>query len=112
MWNIYDNCYAKNIAYLNIVRFQFLTATGMKMTVFWNVAPCSLLDIDQFLKDHLHQDNDMLEPVRSSETSVGVYQAAWRRFKKTAIYFHISCFILTLVYIGLIESWGIGLYSS
>jgi hypothetical protein len=29
-----------------LVRFQVLTAASMKMTVFWDVAPCSLLEID------------------------------------------------------------------
>jgi hypothetical protein len=27
-----------------MVRFKVLTAAGMKMTVFWNFAPCSLVD--------------------------------------------------------------------
>jgi hypothetical protein len=30
---------------LVIVRFQVLTAASMKMTVFWDVAPCSLVEI-------------------------------------------------------------------
>jgi hypothetical protein len=29
------------------VRFQVLTAASMKMTVFWNVAPCSLAEIER-----------------------------------------------------------------
>jgi hypothetical protein len=29
------------------VRFQVPTATSMKMTVLWDVAPCSLVDIDR-----------------------------------------------------------------
>jgi hypothetical protein len=32
------------------VRFQVLTAAGMKMTVFWDVAPCSLVKINDFLE--------------------------------------------------------------
>jgi hypothetical protein len=28
------------------VRFQVLTATSMKMTVFWDVVPCSVVEID------------------------------------------------------------------
>jgi hypothetical protein len=28
------------------VRFEVLTAMSMKMTVFWDVTPCSLVDID------------------------------------------------------------------
>jgi hypothetical protein len=34
---------------LTIVRFQVLTAANMKMTVFWNIAPCSLVQ-----DSHLH----------------------------------------------------------
>jgi hypothetical protein len=30
-----------------MVRFQVLAATSMKMAVFWDVAPCSLLDTDR-----------------------------------------------------------------
>jgi hypothetical protein len=30
----------------NQVRFQVLTATSVKMAVFWDVAPFSLVDID------------------------------------------------------------------
>jgi hypothetical protein len=28
-----------------VMRFQVLTAASMKMTVFWDAAPCSLVDI-------------------------------------------------------------------
>jgi hypothetical protein len=31
------------------VRFQVLTATNVKMAVFWDVSPCSLVDIDRRL---------------------------------------------------------------
>jgi hypothetical protein len=30
-----------------MVRFQVLTAASMKMTVFWDVAPCSMVDTDR-----------------------------------------------------------------
>jgi hypothetical protein len=30
-----------------VVRFQLLTVASMKMTVFWDVTPCSLVEIDQ-----------------------------------------------------------------
>jgi hypothetical protein len=29
------------------MRFQVLTATNMKMAVFWDVAPCGLVDFDR-----------------------------------------------------------------
>jgi hypothetical protein len=31
---------------IELVRFEFLTATSVKMAVFWNVELCSLVDID------------------------------------------------------------------
>jgi hypothetical protein len=30
-----------------LARFQILTATSMEMAVFWDVAQCSLVDIDK-----------------------------------------------------------------
>jgi hypothetical protein len=32
---------------MEMVRFQVLTAASMKMTLFWDVAPCSLVEIDR-----------------------------------------------------------------
>jgi hypothetical protein len=29
------------------MRFQVLTATNMRMAVFWDVAPCSLVEVDR-----------------------------------------------------------------
>jgi hypothetical protein len=38
------------------VRFKVLTATGMKIAVFWNVVPCSLVDnIDQITQCKIPQ---------------------------------------------------------
>jgi hypothetical protein len=34
-------------ATLILVRFQVLKALSMKMTVFWDIAPCSLMEIAQ-----------------------------------------------------------------
>jgi hypothetical protein len=33
-----------------LVRFHVLTETGMKMAVFWDVAPCSLVDTDRHFR--------------------------------------------------------------
>jgi hypothetical protein len=30
-----------------MMRFEVLMETSMKMTVFWNIAPCSLVDTDR-----------------------------------------------------------------
>jgi hypothetical protein len=40
------------------VGFEVLTATSTKIAVFWNVAPCSLVDIDQHFrgaKDNIYE---------------------------------------------------------
>jgi hypothetical protein len=40
------------------MRFEILTVTSMKMAVFWDVAPCSLIDIDRRFRGaycHHHQ---------------------------------------------------------
>jgi hypothetical protein len=52
----------------NNVRFQLLTATSMKMAVFWDVVTCSLIYINRRFRGAL----------RPSETSVSNYQTAWR----------------------------------
>jgi hypothetical protein len=46
--------------YVELMRFQVLTATSMKMTVFWDVAPCSLVATDRrFRGVHcLHHQGD------------------------------------------------------
>jgi hypothetical protein len=48
----------------------------MKMAVFWEVASCSLADIDR------HCDALMMEAVSSSETSVSIYQTTRRKIPK------------------------------
>jgi hypothetical protein len=45
------------------VRFQVLTAANMKIIVFWDVAPCSLVEVAL-----------MTEAESTSETSVNFYQ--------------------------------------
>jgi hypothetical protein len=39
------SCGSKSSA--NLMRFQILTAASMKMRAFWDIAPCSLVGIDQ-----------------------------------------------------------------
>jgi hypothetical protein len=35
--------------------FQVLTVMSMKMAVFWDVAPCNLVDIGQYVPDYTVQ---------------------------------------------------------
>jgi hypothetical protein len=44
------------------VRFQVLTVVSVKMTAFWDTAPCSLIEVDQ--------PTLMMEAVSTSETVV------------------------------------------
>jgi hypothetical protein len=54
----------KNKQINNYVRFQVLTAASVKFRVFWDVAPCSHIEVDRRFRAL------MMEAVRTSETSV------------------------------------------
>jgi hypothetical protein len=45
-----------------LVRFQLLTAASMKMTVFWDISPYSLVEVDRRFRDvyclHHHGNDD------------------------------------------------------
>jgi hypothetical protein len=68
------------------LRFQVLTAASMKMTVFGDIAPCSLVDVHRRFRSvyclHHHGDEQlialMMEAVSSSETQINLYQAERR----------------------------------
>jgi hypothetical protein len=47
----------------------------MKMVVFWVVAPCSLAEVYRRFRGAIAL---MMEAASTSETSVNVYQTAWR----------------------------------
>jgi hypothetical protein len=54
------------------VRFQVLTAAGMKMTAFWDIAPC-------------HHSFLMIEVVSTSKTSVDFYETIRHFFPRVVI---------------------------
>jgi hypothetical protein len=62
-----------------LVRFQVVTATSVKMTVFWDVAPCGPVEINERVRGAYclhHQGNDqalMMEAVRTCEILVSLY---------------------------------------
>jgi hypothetical protein len=56
------------------VRFQVLTAATMKVTVFWDIAPCSLVQIDRRFKGV----SLMMELVSLSETSANFHETTRR----------------------------------
>jgi hypothetical protein len=46
----YNSCMHRNLicpTTLNNMRFQVLTAASMKMTAFWDIVPCSLVEVDR-----------------------------------------------------------------
>jgi hypothetical protein len=59
--------------------------TSMKMPVFWNVAPCSLIDVWLITL--------MLEAVSSSETLVSIYQTTWCNISEYS-YLHMELLII------------------
>jgi hypothetical protein len=46
-----------------VVKFEnFIKPVSMRMTVFWDAAPCSLVENDQFFEDaycHHHQGSEL-----------------------------------------------------
>jgi hypothetical protein len=61
------------------VRFQVLTAVSIKMTVFWYVVPCSLVEVYRRLRCAycLHRQGKialMMDVASTSEISVNFYQ--------------------------------------
>jgi hypothetical protein len=88
------------------VGFEGLTAVGREMTVFWVVAPCSLVEVYQRFRglSCLHHQGDkwrmMMEAARISETLVNFYQttrrynpedshllSSWLQFRVTPLQF-------------------------
>jgi hypothetical protein len=67
------------------VRFQLLTASSIKMTVFWDVAPCNLVAL-------------IMEAVGTSETSVNFYQTTWHNIPEDRATFKQNV-ILIRIYI-------------
>jgi hypothetical protein len=53
--------------------FQILTATNMKMDVFWGVTPCSLVELTDVSEVFITL---MMEAVSASETPVSIYQTS------------------------------------
>jgi hypothetical protein len=61
---------------VNLLRFQYLTATSMKIISFWDVASCSLVEIGRGFRGAYclrHRSALMIKAVSTSETSVNFY---------------------------------------
>jgi hypothetical protein len=56
--------------------FQVLIAASMKMTVFWDVVLCSLVDVSEVLAASIIRAV-MMEAASTSEMSVSFHQTTW-----------------------------------
>jgi hypothetical protein len=61
------------------VRFEVLKAASMKMTVSWEVALCSLVEVYRRFRGacRLHHHGLIMVSANTSETSVNFYQTTW-----------------------------------
>jgi hypothetical protein len=50
----------------------------MKMTAFYDVEPCSLVEVDRHFRGYYCLIALMMEAVSTSETSVNFYETTWR----------------------------------
>jgi hypothetical protein len=55
-----------------LMRFKVLTAVSMKMAVFWDVAPCSLVEVHRHFRGPccLHNERDAPLKLRSPSTGL------------------------------------------
>jgi hypothetical protein len=83
-WNLTNNIILSSGSW-NIPQVHHTTwnaVTTLKMTVFWDISPCSLVEVHQHFRGAycLHHDNTvlldtlMMETVCLSETSVSFYE--------------------------------------
>jgi hypothetical protein len=79
------------------MRFQFLTAAILKMTVFWDVTPCSLAEIDHrglLSEISVSHGGEWMEVVSTSETSVNLHETTLRNIPEDShllpmdVFFH------------------------
>jgi hypothetical protein len=61
---------------LDFVRFVVLMLMSMKMSVLWDIVPCNLVDTELHFRE-VTTSIMMKEAVRSSETSISIYEITW-----------------------------------
>jgi hypothetical protein len=66
----------ENWQFLNCVRFQVLTEVSMKTTAFWDIAPCSLVEVDQNFRCDYCLRNQIEVALITSEMAVFFYKTA------------------------------------
>jgi cAMP phosphodiesterase len=89
------------------VRFQVLVAESMKMTVFWDVEPCSLTETGRHFRGAfcLRNQGDefialMVEVVSTSETSASFCETAWRKIREDSHLHDERRLMYQLIYIS------------
>jgi hypothetical protein len=63
-------------------RIQILTEANVKMTVFWDVAPCNFVEFHGGFRSAcclLLQDTLVMKAASTFETSVNLYKTKWRK---------------------------------
>jgi hypothetical protein len=66
------------------------TTYSIKMTVFWDVAPCSLAEVYSLFRGVFDEIALMMEAVRTSETSANFYQTTRRNIPEDS-HLHTRC---------------------
>jgi hypothetical protein len=61
----------------NVVRFHVLTVASVKMTAFWDIAPCSLVDVDRRFRGAycLHHQSNPHRPLKRRSTPTRLHGA-------------------------------------
>jgi hypothetical protein len=78
------HCQKETIQAELLVRYQVLTAASVKVTVFWDIAPCSLVEIDRRFRRTIALM--MMEAESISEESVYLYEITRRYIPKAVIF--------------------------
>jgi hypothetical protein len=63
--------------YFGLMRFQVFTMASMKMTAFWDIAPCSLVEVDWCFRGgyYLHRQGGLMKhksPIIGQNTAEAV----------------------------------------
>jgi hypothetical protein len=64
-----------NLNRYNILRFEIVGAETMNSTIFWDVTPCSLVEVDQHFEQSIllaYSSTLYMGAVHSSEKSINV----------------------------------------
>jgi hypothetical protein len=86
------------------MRFQVLTAASMKFKVFWDVLPCSQIDVDRRFRGACCLHHQGAE--RTSETSIDIDLTTWQYIPED-FELHVS---ITFYVIAVISSFHVSYF--